>query len=174
MRIPVIFVVYFCIFTEVTICHGGCALWLLLLPHELGAIFRTVTSVTCSIPGVSCPGDHSLCFGSVCALQQALRPTLLLHLKGAREAGCGQFWALVQQVCECGQCLVPVFKSSFPACLNQTFPKSSLLETRGYCHTRGCVRCKMNSLSPHSDPVISFDARLYFHCHKGPNPCLQY
>lgn len=50
----------------------------------------------------------------------------------------GKFLALVNQVWESREYLVPIFKSSFPAYLNQALPNTSLLEILGYCSTRGC------------------------------------
>lgn len=48
------------------------------------------------------------------------------------------FLALVNQVCESREYLIPIFKLSFPAYLNQSWSKAPLLEILGYCYTRGC------------------------------------
>lgn len=102
----------------------------------------------CFIRGLSYLGNqgHFLCIGSVCILQQAEHNCIkrckaqfgLLILDELKKKECRKFWALVQHVCEGREYSVPIFKSTFPACLNETFPNSSLLETLGYCYTRGC------------------------------------
>ena len=43
----------------------------------------------------------------------------------------------MNQDCESGECLVPIFKSSFPGYLNQALPNIPLLEILDYCNTRG-------------------------------------